>query len=309
MAVKVKVLASPERSKLEELADEWLADVKTNRSPRTVASYEWPVRRLAIPFMEAEGITDPSQLDRAALNRLTNSLAEKDLATASVATYLRQINVWIRWCGERDGRDNVAVAKWQKPMRKEREVLTLPEIKALEDATTTVRDALIVRTLARTGMRLGELLGLTTEDVRGPAGVAFIRVRGTKTRQERDVPLDRDLYRGLTDYIEKKRPKDTRSNGLFLTIRRGRRSGQYEAVSKSTVEQLFKTLAMIADLKPERVHPHALRHSAATRGMQKGYNPAILAAALGHTPAVLMATYSHVRAADAREALAGLLED
>jgi len=42
-----------------------------------------------------------------------------------VATYLRQINVWIRWCGERDGRDNVAVAKWQKPMRKEREVLTL----------------------------------------------------------------------------------------------------------------------------------------------------------------------------------------
>jgi integrase/recombinase XerD len=75
------------------------------------------------------------------------------------------------------------------------------------------------------------------------------------------------------------------------------------------VEQLFKTLATIAGLKPERVHPHALCHSAATRGMQKGYNPAILAAALGHTPAVLMATYSHVRAADAREALAGLLED
>jgi integrase/recombinase XerD len=305
----VKVLESLERSKLTDLADEWLSDVKTNRSPRTVASYEWPVMRLAIPFMEAEGITDPGQLDRAALNRLTNSLAEKKLATASVATYLRQINVWIRWCAERDGRDNAPVAKWQKPMRKERDVLTVVEIHALEDATTTVRDALIVRTFAQTGMRLGELLGLTIDDVRGPVGGAFLRVRGTKIRQERDVPIGRELYRGLTDYIEKKRPRDTRSKALFLTMRRDRNSGLYEALSKRTVEQLFKTLADVAGLKPQRVHPHALRHSAATRGMKKGQNPAVLAAALGHTPAVLMATYAHVRAEDAREMLADLLED
>lgn len=43
--------------------------------------------------------------------------------------------------------------------------------------------------------------------------------------------------------------------------------------------------------------------------MKKGQNPAVLAAALGHTPAVLMATYAHVRAEDAREMLADLLED
>ena len=158
-------------------------------------------------------------------------------------------------------------------------------------------------------MRLGELLGLAPEDVRGPAADAFLRVKGTKSRKERDVPIGRDLFRGLTDYIEKKRPKDTRSKALFLTHRRGRKSGLYEGLSKRTVETLFKTLADIAGLKPERVHPHALRHSLATRSQQQGRNPAQMAAALGHSPAVFMATYSHIRAADAREALAGLLED
>jgi integrase/recombinase XerC len=313
MAVKVKVLPTLERSKLEELADEWLADVKTNRSPRTVASYEWPVRRLAIPFMEAERLGDPAQLDQAALNRLSNSLADRNLSQASVASYLRQINVWIRWCAERDGRPNAFVAKWQKPIRKEREILTVAEIRALEDATTNARDALIVKTLAQTGMRLGELLGLAPEDVRGPVAAASIHVTGTKIRKERDVPIGRDLYRGLTDYIEKKRPKDTRSKALFLTQRRGRRSKLYEGLSKRTVETLFKTLAEVAGIKgPERVHPHALRHSLATRSQQKGANsanPAQMAAALGHSPAVFMATYAHLRGTDAREALAGLVED
>ncbi len=305
----LKVVPTPVRTRLTELADEWLEDVRTNRSLRTVASYEWPVRRLAIPFMESAGITDPAQLDQAALNRLTNSLAEKGLAKASVASYLRQINVWLRWCGEREGRDKVAVAKWQRPDRLEREVLTKDELRALEDAATTARDVVIVRVLTETGMRLGELLALSVEDVqKGPAG-PFLRVMGSKTRQERLVPLRPPLHRALSDYIEKKRPKDSRTRNLFVTLRRGRRSGEYEPLGKRTVETMVKGLAVAAGIKPERVHPHAFRHSLATRGMQEGMNPALLAAMLGHSPAVLMATYSHVRALDARDELNRLLAD
>ena len=38
---KLKIVDPPERSRLLDLADEWLEDVKTNRRFRTFQSYEW----------------------------------------------------------------------------------------------------------------------------------------------------------------------------------------------------------------------------------------------------------------------------
>ncbi len=45
------------------------------------------------------------------------------------------------------------------------ETLTREEIQALEDAATTERDALIVRVLADSGLRVGELVRLRTADL------------------------------------------------------------------------------------------------------------------------------------------------
>ena len=310
---KLKVLDPPERSRLLDLADEWLEDVKTTRSFRTFQSYEWPVKRVLIPFMEAEGIASPADLDQATLNRLSNSLTDgsrKALSLESVRTYMRQCNIWLRWCAERDGRDKVVTAKWQKPTKKEVDYLTRSEVNALESAATTARDAVIVRTFNETGMRLGELLGLTIEDVcKGPTG-PYLRVTGTKTRTKRDVPIRPPLHRLLTDYIEKKRPRGGRSNALFLSLRRDRRSGEYEPVKKRSIESMFKSLAAAAGIKAERVYPHALRHSLATHMMKKpNANVALVAALLGHSPAVLLRTYSHLHAEDARDELSHLLAD
>ncbi len=45
------------------------------------------------------------------------------------------------------------------------DVLSREEVAAMEDAATSERDKLIVRPLFETGMRLGELLALTGEDL------------------------------------------------------------------------------------------------------------------------------------------------
>ena len=81
------------------------------------------MKRVLIPFMEAEGIATPADFDQAALNRLSNSLTDssraKPQSLESVRTYMRQCNIWLRWCAVRHGRDKAVTAKWQKPTRKE----------------------------------------------------------------------------------------------------------------------------------------------------------------------------------------------
>ncbi len=80
------------------------------------------------------------------------------------------------------------------------EVLSSEEIQALEDAAMTERDKLIVRTLADTGIRVGELAKLRTADLTTQGRQQYLRVRGEGSK-ERLVPVPR-LYARLRHYAD-----------------------------------------------------------------------------------------------------------
>ena len=92
------------------------------------------------------------------------------------------------------------------------------EIDRLEDAARTERDKVIVRLLATSGIRAGELLGLTPADLVEQGRDRFIRVHG-KGARERLVPIQPQLYRRL-QRVARGRPADARSDGLFVALRR-----------------------------------------------------------------------------------------
>jgi integrase/recombinase XerD len=75
------------------------------------------------------------------------------------------------------------------------EVLSREEIAAMEDAARTERDKLIIRTLADTGIRVGELVKLRRSDLVTQGRQHYLRVRG-KGSKERLVPIPR-LYQGV----------------------------------------------------------------------------------------------------------------
>jgi len=78
-------------------------------------------------------------------------------------------------------------AKLPKPTKRLLEVLSREEIQALEDVAVTERDKLIVRILGHTGIRVGELVNLTTRDLINRDRNLYLRVGG-KTG-ERLVPI------------------------------------------------------------------------------------------------------------------------
>jgi integrase len=66
-------------------------------------------------------------------------------------------------------------------------VLTRDEIRRIEEAAHTERDELVLRTLADTGVRLSELLGMRVQDVEHDSHGWSLRVMGKGARERRVV--------------------------------------------------------------------------------------------------------------------------
>ncbi|HKF75217.1 MAG TPA: tyrosine-type recombinase/integrase [Candidatus Dormibacteraeota bacterium] len=292
---KLKVVNAEPQTVLGSLARDWLASARAGgRSPRTLEAYRWPVYKLLLPACEREGIQNPAQINQRFLDRLNAELLDSDRSPASVRSYLRSINIFLRWC-EREGEGSKATAQIPKVPKKLLHVLSREEIQRLEDAATTERDKLVVRTLADTGLRLGELLGLRVQDIEQDSQGWRLCVMG-KGNKERRVAVAPSLGRRLRRYAERGRPRDVNTDRLFLTTRRSGRTGAYEPLAKRTTEIMCKVLAEKAGIDPQRVWPHVFRHSYCTHLLQQNISPAKVMQLLGHsTMDMVMEVYNQLR--------------
>src|ERR1043166_3497173 len=128
------------------------------------------------------------------------------------------------------------------------EVRRLLEV-ARTDGTAGVRNAAILWTLYRTGLRISEALALRPHDVDFDEGTVFVR-RG-KGSKARTVGIDESAYPALREWIAA-RPS---SEFLFST-----RTGKL--IQTSYIRGLMARLGREAGI-PKRCHAHMLRHTLA----------------------------------------------
>jgi integrase/recombinase XerD len=306
-------------SEWKDLVDDYLDYHRARgHSLKTIKdAYGYPLQKVLLPFCEAAGIRRPPDLTDRHLNRLSSQLLSdtgnpfssrggRPLSKSSVHSYMRAINSFLGWV-RAEGETVHAKAPLPRLGRKVLDVLSRDEIRKLEDAAATERDKLIVRLLADTGIRLGELLALRRSDFVERDRHTFLKVRG-KGSQERLVPISPALARRLQRYGERG-GRGAYGERLFIALRR-RDGADYRPLTPSGVQQMLRLLAESVGIK-KRVHPHLFRHSYATHMLRKGMNPLILQQILGHASLDMITNvYSHLNPTDAYEAqLRALLED
>lgn len=310
----LRVVPGSDASPLHRLLDDYLVSCRARGlSARTIdGAYGYPLWRVFLPFCDAEGITEPEQITPRVLDRLSAKLLENDsqrgrpMSKHTVHSYMRAINHFLGWAG-REGEQVRAKAQLPRLPKQLVDVLSREEVQAMEDAAQAERDKIIVRTLADTGIRVGELVALRPSDLQVQGRNQYLKIRGKGSR-ERLVPLPPALYRRLRRYADRSRPDDTNSDRLFLALRRSP-LGTFDALTTSGVSQLLRALAITADIK-KRVHPHLLRHSFATWALTRGMNPLTLAQILGHSSLVMIQNvYAHLTPADSYDALLKVLAD
>jgi integrase/recombinase XerD len=280
-------------------------------SPKTIRIYGDALEGVLVPFAAQQGVTELSGVTSWLLNDLNVGLLDgsasrtgRPLSKATVHSYMRAINTFLAWAKEHGEKVN---ARAQLPSMRRRvlDTLSRDDVTRMEDCAATERDKLIVRVLADTGMRLSELLGLTTSDIRTEGGRNLLKIRG-KGDRERLVPITPTLARRLCKLADKSR-SESASERVFVGLRRSSDSGDYAPLTQSGVQQMISELGYAAGMT-RRVHPHLFRHSMATDFLRRGGNPLLLQQILGHTSlAMITATYSHLTISDAHAELMRIL--
>jgi integrase/recombinase XerD len=132
------------------------------------------------------------------------------------------------------------------------------------DPRTTLgqRDYAILLLLARLGLRAGEVVALTLDDLDWDTGTFIVRGKGD--RQER-LPLPQDVGEALVDYLRHGRPRCV-TRRLFVRLHAPQR-GFASAVAICDVVR--RALARTG-LDPALKGAHLLRHSLATRMLRSG---------------------------------------
>ncbi len=289
------------------LVEEYLADGRRRGlSPKTVDyAYGYPLRHVFVPWCSRVGIGDPRRLPSRLLDRFVGELLiqggkEGRLARQSVITYVRTLNQFLAWAA-RAGAIELVKAKLPRAHRKLVDVLSRQEMQRIEDVASRERDKLIVRLLADTGLRLGEVVSLRPDSIIEHNGRHYLHVTG-KGQRDRLVPLTPTLHERLAWYVRATRPNFSELAKLFLAARRSR-GGRLESLGASGITQMIGTLAKVAGVR-KRVYPHLFRHSFATWALSKGMNPVQLKDILGHSSlAMITNVYCHLAPEDAHAAL------
>ena len=218
-----KVSLMPEQAAsttLQRLVSDFLqAPTKSGetRSRKTGLIYRDALEGVLLPYCSTAGVTEPAQLTDRNMKELTEGLLDgtgsrsgRPLAKPTVHSYVRAINTFLAWV--KDSGEAVG-AKAQRPKLERRilDVLSRKEIDAMEHAAGLERDKLIVRTLADSGIRLGELLKLSSDDILAEGRRHFLRVQGKGSR-DRKVPIAPVLAQRLRRYAQHTR-RDSRARG------------------------------------------------------------------------------------------------
>ncbi len=293
----------PSRMTVGEYLDKWLEAVRSVVKPTTAQKYCYEIARLKplIGHLRLQALT-PADVQRVA------GALPKDLAPATrrrtfytLRAALRQAVVWGMVT-----RDPTVGVKPPPALRREIAVWRESEVvRFLEAAKPSRYYALFYLALA-TGMRCGELLGLTWEDVDFAEGtvhvlrtLAWVK-EGAPLWQEpktpaarRRIPLDTSTVEVLRQHRKRQLEERLKSGagwnefGLVFCTQAGR------PVIYTNLYHVLRSIARRAGLRPIRFND--LRHTHATLLLRQGIHPKVVAERLGHSRvAVTLDTYSDV---------------
>ncbi|MFR9806916.1 tyrosine-type recombinase/integrase [Pseudonocardia sp. RS010] len=278
---------------LADLLDSWVVTLEAERkSEETIRSYVTGVRAFLAWCTEQDR---PALLDRATVNAFTAAILGRGAeATTARSRQLavRRFSAWLAEEGEQDT-DALLGMKLPKIDSKVVEVLTEDQLRALLRACAgrefvDRRDTAIIRLMIETGLRAGELVAMTLPDLDIPAGRAVIQ-RG-KGGKGRVVPFGAQTAQALDRYVRARRTHRLAGTPTLWLGWPGKGFG-YAALHK-----MIRSRGDAAGI--ERLHPHVLRHVAASRWLAAGGSEGGLMSVAGWQRREMLDRYARATASE-----------
>lgn len=147
----------------------------------------------------------------------------------------------------------------------------------------------IFEILVGSGLRVSEIISLKYDSIQKKevSGKQYIYLQFTgKGRKERITPLTNKATAALDDYLPKN--LTTKNDFIFPSNKDSKKP-----FTRQQVANILKKYAITANIEPEKVSPHILRHSFATKNLSKGMDLRMLQTILGHSDISTTEIYLH----------------
>lgn len=263
----------------------------TSVAESTVRVYDRDLRDF-LKWAEAENVPFPADASRATLRNYVVYLVEEKLAKATISRKVSVLRRYFAWAIEHklcdsDPTVSLAVPSAAKTLPK---VIRSAELDSMlhgdraalrqKDEHRSRRDLAIMELLYGSGLRAGEVCGLTLGCLQLEERLVRVVGKGSK---ERIVPLSVPCVERLRDYLEKSRqefaPSENSQERLFFNL-------ASKPLTPRDMRRIVKRLG--------NTHPHALRHTFATHMLDGGADLRSVQELLGHSNLSTTQIYTHV---------------
>ena len=260
-------------------------------SYNTEVSYERDLKQMA-EYLSDAGVENPEDVTETNLNSYILYLERQDKSAATISRSIASIRSFYHYLlrKHRVTDDPTEHLKSPKVTKKTPEILTADEaarLLAQPDRRTDkgVRGRAMLQLLYTTGLRVSELIHMTTGDVNLEMGYITCTDRGRK----RVIPIDRGTRIILDEYMSSTRQrmlKGNDSDALFTNC-----SGK--PMSRQGFWKVIKYYAAEAGIQKD-ITPHTLRHSFAAHQLEKGTDVHDLQVILGHADLTTTQMYARM---------------
>ena len=260
--------------------------VEKNYAINTIASYERDLLKF-LSFLINRNIADWLEIESDTVNLFVMGLRHSDMSGKSIRRYLSSIRGFFNFLIDNRVMVKNPALSIQTPKidRVLPKTIDFDDLRNMMNLKTghysELRSVLMIELLYSCGLRVSELVGINIKDLDVNEG--FVRVMG-KGGKARFSPIGSSAINVLETYLTK-RP-ESESDALFLNQKDLR-------ISPRSVQNIVKKRALEVGVSIN-VHPHMLRHAAATHFLQSSHDLRTVQEFLGHKSIKSTQIYTHL---------------
>ncbi len=260
--------------------------VEKNYAINTIASYERDLLKF-LSFLINRNIADWLEIESDTVNLFVMGLRHSEMSGKSIRRYLSSIRGFFNFLIDngvmvKNPALSIQAPKIDRVLPKTIDFDDLRNMMNLKtDHYSELRAVLMIELLYSCGLRVSELVGINIKDLDVNEG--FVRVMG-KGGKARFSPIGSSAINVLETYLTK-RP-ESESDALFLNQKDLR-------ISPRSVQNIVKKRALDVGVSIN-VHPHMLRHAAATHFLQSSHDLRTVQEFLGHKSIKSTQIYTHL---------------
>lgn len=304
---------SGEKTLLQKAVADFLVDRElNNHSPKTIRTYEQRLRYFREWVFSTHNVEFVEDLQLVHLRgwiahlQKTPTYRGQKMSDDSIHSYGQSLLAFCHWLENEEVIEKPITKRFKLPLVEEKFIptYTVDDIQKLLDAcdegrysrpnlarALTARNRAIVSLFVDSGIRLKELVGLRLCDVDRSMRVLLIHRKGNKWQQ---VPVSRDGFKPLHEYLTKHRPVLAKQAGVdtahkedMVFLADDGKPFRYWGVTA-----LFRRLKKRTGIDGKKVGAHQCRRYMATTQLADGRSPLDVQRQMGHKTLAMTNKYA-----------------